>query len=123
MKTLAGFMNSEGGTLLIGVNDNGEVLGLENDFQTLKRKDADGYEQILISTIANVLGTPACKLVKLNFHKVNGKEVCRVTVSKSQKPVYVKTDKTSKFYVRTGSGTREMEVDEAVEFIGTRYGA
>ena len=47
MKTLAGFMNTQGGTLLIGVADDGSILGLENDFHTLSRKDSDGYTQCL----------------------------------------------------------------------------
>lgn len=121
MKTLAGFMNSEGGTLLIGVNDDGSILGLKNDYQTLKKKDRDGFEQLLMTTIANTLGTAACKLVHLNFNEVENKEVCRITVAISSNPVYLKCDKSSKFYIRTGSGTREMELHEAVDFIQEKY--
>lgn len=121
MKTLAGFMNSEGGTLLIGINDAGEIVGLGSDYKTLKKKDKDGFEQLLMTTISNTLGTAACKLVNLNFHEVEKKEVCRITVSVSSNPVYVKSDKSSKFYIRTGSGTREMELQEAVEFIQDKY--
>ena len=61
MKTLAGFMNTQGGSLLIGVADDGSIVGLENDFQTLGRKDSDGYTQALMSTVADKLGTPACR--------------------------------------------------------------
>lgn len=122
MKTLAGFMNSDGGTLLIGVDDDKNIIGLKQDYETLKRKDNDGYEQAIISTIANQLGTPACKQVHLNFHTVDDKEVCKITVMASPKPVYAKIDKGSRFYIRTGSGTREMDIDEAVDYINRRYG-
>lgn len=121
MKTLAGFMNSEGGTLLIGVDDEGNILGLKNDYGTLKRKDKDGFEQLLMTTVANSLGTASCKLIHLNFHSVNDNEVCRLSVKVAPNPVYVKHDKTSKFYIRTGSGTREMELHEAVEYINEKY--
>lgn len=121
MKTLAGFMNSEGGTLLIGVGDEGNILGLKNDYGTLKRKDKDGFEQLMMTTVANSLGTASCKLVHLNFHSVSEKEVCRLSVTVSPNPVYVKHDKTSKFYIRTGSGTREMELHEAVKYINEKY--
>jgi hypothetical protein len=50
VKTIAGFLNGKGGFLVIGVNDDGEVLGLETDYKTLgKRPDRDGYQQFLIN--------------------------------------------------------------------------
>ena len=45
LKTLAGYMNGNGGTLLIGVADDGSIVGLENDYKTLKKQDRDGFEQ------------------------------------------------------------------------------
>jgi Putative DNA-binding domain len=47
VKTIAGFMNAEGGTLLIGVDDKGQVVGLEADYQTLGKQNRDGYEPFL----------------------------------------------------------------------------
>ena len=122
MKTLAGFMNTQGGSLLIGVADDGSIVGLENDFQTLNRKDSDGYTQALMSTVADKLGTPACRMLRILFHEQDGKQVCRVVVLPSPVPVYAKEDKQSKFYIRTGSGTREMGLQEAVAFIKTKWG-
>jgi len=122
MKTLAGFMNAEGGSLLIGVADDGSIVGLENDFQTLSRKDSDGYTQALMSMVADRLGTPACRLLRILFHEQDGKQVCRIIILPSPDPVYNKGDKQSKFYIRTGSGTREMDLKEAVGFIKTKWG-
>jgi hypothetical protein len=122
MKTLAGFMNTQGGSLLIGVADDGSIVGLENDIQTLGRKDGDGYTQALMSTVADKLGTPACRLLRILFHQQDGKHVCRVVILPSPVPVYAKEDKQSKFYIRTGSGTREMDLQEAVTFIKTKWG-
>jgi hypothetical protein len=122
MKTLAGFMNAQGGSLLIGVADDASIVGLESDYQTLKRKDADGYTQALMSTVADRLGTPACRMLRILFHRLEDKEVCRIIVLPSPVPVYAKEDNQSKFYIRTGSGTREMDIQEAVGFIKTRWG-
>ncbi len=122
VKTLAGFMNTEGGSLLIGVADDGSIIGLVSDFQTLQRKDSDGYTQALMSTVAERLGTPACRLLRILFHRQDGKEVCRIIVTPSPVPVYAKEDKQSKFYIRTGSGTREMDLQEAVGFIKRKWG-
>lgn len=121
MKTLAGMMNSEGGTLLIGVDDDGNIVGLENDYASLKRPDADGFEQLLMSSIAQKLGTPACEQVKVWFHQQEGKEVCRIRVMTGPRPVYVREGKESRFYIRTGAGTRAMDLEEAVSFIQTRW--
>jgi len=122
VKTLAGFMNTEGGSLLIGVADDGSILGLESDFQTLQRKDSDSYTQALMSTVADRLGTPACRLLRILFHQQDGKQVCRIIVLSSPVPVYAKEDKQAKFYIRTASGTREMDLQEAVGFIKTKWG-
>jgi hypothetical protein len=122
MKTLAGFMNAQGGSLLIGVADDGSITGLESDYQTLNRKDSDGYTQLLMSTVADKLGTPACRLLRVLFHRLDDKEVCRILVLPSPVPVYAKEDNQSKFYIRTGSGTREMGIQEAVGFIKTKWG-
>ena len=122
MKTIAGFMNARGGSLLIGVADDGSIVGLEKDFSTIQRKDNDGYTQLLMSSIAEKMGTPFCRLVKILFHKHEDKEVCRLIILPSPSPVYVNESSQSHFYVRTGSGTREMDVQEAISFIKAKWG-
>ncbi len=121
MKTLAGFMNSEGGTLLIGVNDEGAIIGLENDYQTLKRKDKDGFEQLIMSTVSEKLGTAACSYIRLIFHTHNDMEVCRIIVNRAGFPVYMKDGNSQKFYVRTGSGTRDMDIQDAINYISQNW--
>jgi hypothetical protein len=121
VKTLAGFMNTRGGSLLIGVADDGSILGLEADYNTLHRKDSDGYTQLITSLISEKMGTPACRLIRILFHKHEGKEVCRIIVMPSPVPVYAKEDRQVHFFVRTASGTREMDVQEAMTFIKLRW--
>jgi predicted HTH transcriptional regulator len=121
LKTLAGFMNTRGGSLLIGVADDGTIVGLEADYNTLHRKDSDGYTQMITSLIAEKMGTPACRLVRILFHAHEGKEICRIIVLPSPVPVYVTEEKMSHFYIRTASGTREMNIQEAMTFIKLRW--
>jgi hypothetical protein len=120
-KTLAGFMNTQGGSLLIGVADDGTILGLQADYNTLHKKDSDGYTQTITSLISEKMGTPACRLVRILFHPHEGKEVCRIIVMPSPVPVYVSEDRQARFYARTASGTREMDVQEAMTFIRLRW--
>jgi hypothetical protein len=122
LKTLAGFFNSSvGGTLLIGVADNGEILGLESDFQTLKKPDQDGFEQTLITSISTNLGADLCPLVHVLFHKIADKDVCRVIVLPSRRPVFLTQGNTPKFFVRTGGGTRDLNIQEALDYVGSRW--
>ncbi len=121
MKTLAGYMNGSGGTLLIGVSDDGAILGLDSDYKTLKKQDRDGFEQALMTAIATKLGADACQSVQIVFHAAESKEVCRVMVAPMDRPVYVKDGDAPKLYVRTGVLTRELNVQEAVDYTSTRW--
>ncbi len=122
IKTISGFLNARGGSLLIGVADNGSVVGIEEDYKTLNRKDSDGYTQMLMSAIADKLGTPVCRLVRVLFYEHQNKEVCRIIVLPSPVPVYTHEEQEVHFYIRTASGTREMDIREAVNFIRAKWG-
>ena len=122
LKTLAGYLNSSiGGTLLIGVSDSGQIIGLEKDYKSLKRQDQDGFEQAIITAISTQLGADLCQYVKVLFHVVNGKHVCRLIVLASPRPVFLNQGNIPKFYLRTGGGTRDLNIQEAVEFIAHRW--
>ena len=121
LKTLAAFMNSEGGSLLIGVNDEGQPLGLGKDFETLKTKNRDGFEVALMTAIATKLGTPQCARVTILFHKIENQDICHVLVSKSQKAVFLEAGKETKFFLRAGAGTKELNVKEAAEYISDHW--
>ena len=121
LKTVAGYMNGNGGTLLIGVADDGIIVGLDHDYQTLKKPDRDGFEQALMTSIAIKLGGDACHAVQTVFHTLDSKEVCRVIVAPTRRPVYVKDGDAPRLYVRTGVSTRELNVQEAVNYTSERW--
>ena len=121
LKTLAGFMNAEGGTLLIGVADDGTIVGIEHDYPTLKKKDRDGFEVTLMTLVAHNLGAANCQAVHPVFHELAGKVICRVIVAPAPHPVYVTHQGARKFYLRTGGSTRELDIEQAVDFIATRW--
>ena len=122
LKSLAGFLNSKhGGTLLIGVADNGEIIGLENDYQTLKKQNQDGFEQAIMTAIAANLGADLCSYMTILFHVIDTKAICRLIVSPSARPVFINQGNTPKLYVRTGGATRDLNIQEALEFALTRW--
>ena len=116
-KTLAGFMNAEGGHLLIGVNDNGEVMGLEKDFITLRQKNEDGFERRFFDLVTTSLGTEFCHLCTASFHHLHDKAICVVQIEPSSEPVYLKGTETTDFYVRAGNATRPLSVKETVKYL------
>lgn len=122
MKTLAGFLNAKGGTLLIGVDDRGAVIGLAADYGTLRKKDRDGFELHLRQLVARDLGEAASVLPTVTFHEIDGEDTCQITVEPSDYPIYVDDQKAAVFYLRTGNATRSLPVDEAVKYIQHRWG-
>ena len=123
VKTLAGFLNAGGGTLLIGVDDGGKPVGLAADYGTLKKQDRDGFEQHLLALLVRDLGESASSsFLTVNFHEIDGQDICQVTVEPSDHAIYVERQKEAMFYLRVGNGTRELPVNEAVQYVGHRWG-
>jgi hypothetical protein len=123
VKTVASFLNGEaGGTLLIGVDDDGAVLGLQHDYKTLGRKqDRDGFENWLTTLLLDAYGKDTSPLIRITFHEVDSKEVCRVIALPSGKPVFVRDDKAEHLYIRTGNSTRLLSTREAIEYCKIRW--
>jgi hypothetical protein len=120
LKTVAGFMNAEGGTLLIGVGDDGGVLGLEADYATLGSKgNRDGYELFLTQLFDTNLSGTAGTLVRVSFELVDGKDVARIAVAASARPVFARTAEgrePSEFWARTGNSTRQLLGSDMVDY-------
>lgn len=126
VKTVAGFLNAEGGTLLIGIDDDGNVLGLESDFGTLTKANADGYELFLRQLIDTNLSQSTAATVRMRFESVEGKQVCVVSVAASGKPVFAMPPKGSgttveEFWVRSGNSTRQLHGDDLLGYKEERW--
>ncbi len=127
IKTIVGFLNSNGGTLLIGVNDYGRPVGLEGDYKTLIKKNRDGFENHLNMLIKTMIGLGFSKYINIKFEKVveDNKEfdICMVIVNEGHKPAYlINGDKKEDFYVRVGNTTQPFNMSEASDYIKTKWG-
>lgn len=121
-KTIAAFQNTGGGCLFIGVQNDGTAFGIEQDIATLtSRPDLDGYQQFLITAVANALGRPACGQLTVTFHPFDGKTVCRIVVQQSALPVYLKEGQDEKFFVRHGNMTQSLGLRDATLWIGKQW--
>jgi ATP-dependent Lon protease len=122
VKAVSGFMNARGGTLLIGVNDSHEVVGLENDYKLTKKGDRDPrdtFENWLTDLFDNSIGKSALANMSVSFESLDGGDVCRIDVAPSNKPVYARGKQVKDFYVRLNNGTRSLDVEEAMDYIAS----
>jgi len=120
-KTIAAFMNAEGGKLFIGVNDAGEILGIGKDYETLKNKNKDGFLLQLTQVINTYLGKEFNQYVGIKITQINGKDVCVVDVANSAMPVYLKNNDKEEFYIRASASSQPMSIREANEYIRTHW--
>ncbi len=123
IKTLAGFLNSKnGGTLLIGVDDDGNAVGLGSDYGVLKKKGRDGFELHLGQLVVRDLGESVAPFLTTTFHEIEGEDVCQITVEPCDHAVYVEDGASTILFLRTGNATRALPINEAVKFIQSRWG-
>lgn len=123
-RTVAGFLNANGGVLIIGVDDDGRAIGLDKDLATMKAPDHDRYELWLIDHLQRTLGKPAIAFVGVSVEPYAGEHVVVVTVKPSDRPVFLdepKGGRTADFYVRMGNSTRSLLTDEFNEYQRSRW--
>jgi predicted HTH transcriptional regulator len=116
-------MNTKGGTLGVGISDEGELLGVQPDLD-FKKQDVDGYQNWLSTLLMGAVGqSNVASLVKVRFEDVEGKTICLIDVLPASKPVYANTVKgKDTFFVRVGNTTRVLTGPEMVDYIADRYG-
>lgn len=121
MKTIAAFLNSGGGHLIIGVDDKGKPVGLAEDYGSLRRPDQDGFENHFTNVFNSVIGAEFRQFIRLHFPKVGEKEVCVVEVAPAARPVFLRFDNASEeFYIRTGNSTTALKMSEAAVYLEER---
>ena len=122
LKTIAAFLNTEGGDLLIGVADDGAIVGIEPD-----RLDSDDkFMRHLAQVVRNGLGDRAGTCIDPKTQIVQGKTVCVVSCQRSPEPVFLKwkgmeADAGGDFFVRSGPGTVRLPPESAAKYIRTRF--
>jgi len=126
LKSIAAFGNSDGGTLLIGVDDDGQAIGLDRDFTSLNG-NKDEFELHLRNLINESFGKLfATSGLKIEFPIVDDVEICRIDISPRIKPIYFEIadkngQKAKKFYVRSGNSSQELDISEVNDYINSRW--
>lgn len=130
-KTLASFLNSDGGVLLIGVKENknnncDEVIGIDPELDKIKDQCLDGYRRNIIDFIIKIyfpknIFNHFNDYMNISFESNYGKNVCRINVKKSDQKVFLKIQNMDCFYVRVDATTRKLNGEEVVDFCIKRF--
>lgn len=128
LKSINAFANAKGGNLFIGVSDDLKILGLDNDFSTLHKQDADYFELHLRKLIVNQYGIGfSNESLNITFPELEGKIICLIRIKPAENPLFLKTkDKqgteVEKFYVRSGNASHELSsLSDINKYIKRRF--
>jgi membrane protein YdbS with pleckstrin-like domain len=122
LKSIVGFLNAEGGTLVIGVNDDKKITGIELDYNNLPKKNRDGFENHINMSIKNMIGLSFSKYISIDFETIDSKEVCIINVMPSHKPAYLTNyDGKEEFFVRVNNSTQPFSMSQAEEYIKSKW--
>lgn len=116
LKTLIAFMNSDGGILLIGVEDDGNILGIE----------ADGFENMdkcrlhCKNLINNHIGPEFARFIHLEVCRINNKFIVVIECERVRKPVFLTVGKNEDFFVRSGPSSMKLTMSQMVKYLEER---
>lgn len=115
---IAAFINSAyGGTLFLGVKDDGTILGLQKNFEQIgKKKDRDAFELALTSKLRAAFGGLSVDLIEIFFHEIESKIICEIKIKPHKEPVFFNDD----FYVRNGTQCNNLKSKEFYELMSRR---
>ena len=116
LKAIAAFLNTDGGTLLIGVKDNGEITGIERDLPYVQKKNLDGFQLKLRDLIRNRFEPGPIGKLNVLFEKLPEVTICRVDVEKSEEVVHL----DNQVYVRDGNTTQKLEGRPLTDWVRQR---
>jgi len=120
-KELCCFMNSGGGDLLIGVDDDGNPIGLDKDYSTFGRGNSDSFGQHITNMINKYLDRNANAYVELEFIKMDNNEICRCKIRSAKRPVFFLKSNEKRFFIRANNTCQPLDVEEAHRYISEHW--
>ncbi len=118
LKTISAFLNSRGGTLLIGVRDDGSIEGIESD----KFVNEDKFLLHLWTLIRSCLGRDVSRYIRTRLEKTDEKNICIVQCLQSNRPVFLRQPGfDEEFFIRIGPSSNAMDISEALKYIADHF--
>jgi hypothetical protein len=118
LKTIAAFLNSDGGNLVIGVADDASAVGIElDDFPNI-----DKFSLHFWNLVKSSFGQDISPFIETDFHTMEGKTVCVVRCARCTRPAFLRQKGfDEEFYIRVGPGSASMNISEALRYIADRF--
>ena len=116
LKSVAAFLNSDGGVLLVGVTDNSDIMGIETD----NFDNEDKYLLHVNNRIQQHIGLEHAGFIGYQLVPVDNQKVLLVECQPSPSPVFLKISKEEEFYIRVGPGSRRLSTSEVVAYVTNR---
>jgi hypothetical protein len=117
LKGVVGFLNTGGGVLLIGVDDNGEVTGIAADnFQ-----NEDKYLRHIDNLINQHIGPEYLQFIRYGLVGIRGEKVVMIRCARSNDPAFLRNNKEEDFYVRTGPASRKLTPSQILKYLEARH--
>ncbi len=119
IEEISAFMNTNGGTLLVGVEDEGGIAGIDTEYTMVDphKPNWDGYQLALIGSLKRLSITNPSQYCQFERLKIDGKDICRIVVQPAPEPV----DVNEKFFIREGNRKRPLSVREGNDYINRHW--
>lgn len=117
LKTIAAFLNTAGGTLLVGVSDDGKYVGIETD----NFKNEDKFQLHFKNLLKSGFGLAHSEKISWDLVQLDKGKILRVDCEKSDRPIFLKTKDGKKFYIRTGPSTDELMAEELINYTSEHF--
>ena len=119
LKTLVAFLNSKGGTLLIGVADDGTVIGVDED----SFENRDKMMLHLNNLIKTQIGGEFLPYITYRAFDMDGKTIIKIDCSRSESPVFLKEGKVETFFVRSGPSSIDLHGTDMLAYANHNFGS
>ena len=131
-KTIAGFLNTGGGNLIIGIRENktggtSEITGIGHEFPKLKDPCTDGYRRMLVDEVIRKY-LPAevfhhlNDYIRIHFMKYQGETLCWLEIKKASEGVFVTVQDEEFFFIRIDAETRQIADKALVDYCRKHFG-
>ena len=118
IKTIAGFLNTDGGTLIIGVDDESRTIGINEEIDLLHGSD-DKYLLHFKDVVMKKIGPKFLTLINYSIQLVGNKKLLVIVCQPSSEPIYINSEKD--FFARTGPATEKLEGPTLVEYVAKHF--
>jgi hypothetical protein len=120
-KTLCGFMNASGGYLFIGVGDEGQPVGIDEDIKLLTKKTLDGFLSAFHQVVSDLIGKEFTRFVHPEIAHYKGTNVCCVRVEPSSQPAWLSDAGRAALFIRVGKSSRPLDPKDANDYVMSRF--